>query len=387
MRHALLRDRRHPPRVADRGLGERRAVRVHLERQLVAHPRVGRVALVLVGDRLQLVGQVHGVPPRPGRLEHGHVVAVLGHRVRQRRSARTVVGVQLGAQRTSRSRAQPLAVLPARGRPEFRRAQRHGRGVAAEGIGEHVEPGPDVEPVARTHRRQVVRARCVRAGIRLGVGAFDHPEAAVLALDPVVVPVPVPVAARGTRPGDRVRRRRARDHPHRGRQSRHPRRPGQAVGQVVLRRGRVLHDRLGPGVVAHQPQQPGLPAREPGIGRVDAFGRPARQVHVAHRRARHRRGPHQARRAGAQDVRDGDGGEAVDRGQQVDPRLGAEPVAGLVHPVPHRVGPRYSRSEVPEPSRSAQRTRRGSNRSTVSNCGAASITTLPPKRPWPRFGQ
>ena len=43
--------------------------------------------------------------------------------------------------------------------------------------------------------------------------------------------------------------------------------------------------------------------------------------------------------------------------------------------------PMYSRSAVPDPSMSASRIRRGSNRSSLSKRGARSMVTLAPNRP------
>ena len=60
---------RLPSPVADGGGLEDVAEVVHLQRQRVADPRIGRLALVVVADRLPGMGEEHGVAVAAPRLQ------------------------------------------------------------------------------------------------------------------------------------------------------------------------------------------------------------------------------------------------------------------------------------------------------------------------------
>ena len=72
-----------PAAVADGGLLEHVAVGVDLQRQRVLDARVGRVALVVVGDRLARVGEEDGVAVGAPRLQAADGEVLLGDGVRR----------------------------------------------------------------------------------------------------------------------------------------------------------------------------------------------------------------------------------------------------------------------------------------------------------------
>ncbi len=203
-----------------------------------------------------------------------------------------------------------------------------------------VEERAGVEPGAGEDGRDMGR----RIGVAIGRGSIsgaerrellrvrllDQAEAAKFALDPVEVAVPVGVARHEPVAADQI----ARLHPcHYMDRERHPGDPRPARAFVVereLRRRRIGDPRLGAEIVREPDQQVRL--------------RAAHEIDVAHlpvASAGQRRGPDQARRAVAQQVRGGDDRSAVDRGKAFELVHVAPGVATLVegelHPAASQV--------------------------------------------------
>ena len=77
----LLVERRRAARVSDRGRFGHMAKGVDFHSELVAQTRVLRVAFIVRGEVLALVGVKHGIAIREQRLYEVHTIGVLGHTV------------------------------------------------------------------------------------------------------------------------------------------------------------------------------------------------------------------------------------------------------------------------------------------------------------------
>ncbi len=361
----LLAQRRDAAAVADGGRLEHVAVGVHRQRQGVLEARVGRLALVVIGEGLARVSEEDGMPPLAARLQPADGEVLLGDGVgvamgRVGSGANAIEGVGLLAQHHALQGAGGLALLfesqPIR---QSRIVQQAGGGllvVVAPGrlavvliaVGGIEQPGEEardavaaeidagVVPGAGQHRRHVAggvlvvaggqRAGRGQRGERLRVRLLHQAKAAELALFAVEVAVVVGVGRHEAAAADVVVGLDALHDVDGEGQAGDPRPAGLPVLQVELRRGGIVEARLGAQVVDDAAEQVGL--------------RVAHQVDVAHRPAGvtgQGRRPDQAGRAVAQQVGGHDVGHIVHLGEDAQ-RLGRAPaVARLVEDEAHAV--------------------------------------------------
>ena len=307
-------DRRAAP-IANGGLLEHVAVGIDFQRQRMLDARVGRVALVVVADRLAGMGEEDGVAVGAPGLQGADAEVLLGDGVGcagaldlvGSGSGPGIIGIDLLAQHRALEGAAGFAFFfqgQAGGKTVSRQQQGSGFGVGQAGLAEVLalvggveqagkvvgdviaaEVDAGVEPGLGVHRRDV---RCggdvvcrgnallsVKGGELLRVPLLHHAEAAELALLAVEVAVVVGVAGDEAVAADVVVGLDALDHMHRERQ---PGDPGFAVAfvlQVELGRGGVIDAGFGAEVVDGLDQQVRLLA--------------AHQVDVAHLAAAHRR--------------------------------------------------------------------------------------------------
>ncbi len=237
---------RRAPRVSDGGGPHHVAEIVHLQGELMAYARVGRVALVVVVEGLACVNEERGMVRAGDGLQRCDVVSALGNRIGVSAPRSTIKGVGLLPEDLSLERPASLALLARRevagedrvGHPRRLRMRVPlvilGRKVRRDTLRTDVDAR--VKPRPREHRRHRERvAHCVRTdGLR--VGLFDQAEAPKLALRAVVVAVPVAIGRGEALARDAVAMLDLLEDMHRERQACGPRATGGTILQVELRR-------------------------------------------------------------------------------------------------------------------------------------------------------
>ena len=215
------------------------------------------------------------------------------------------------------------------------------------------------------------RSRRHQAGDIFRIELIDAAEASKLAFEPVIKSVMIRVAADEAAAADLIVGLDALHDVDWKRQPGDPRRSRCLIRQIEFRRRCVFDARLRARMVHDAFEQVGLP--------------PAHEVDITQLPsllARQRRRPYKTRRAAAKKIHHVDRCEIIDGGERIDPPRGAPAVARLVEKYLDRgCWPRYTMSDVPEPSVSARRMRRWSKRSAVSNQGERSMVIFAPKRP------